>query len=1094
MKKSSYGKLPPGNGKQLLKMKTVLLLWACLFSGVLMASGQLKRITVKVRNATFQEFLQVVKKESGLRIIYQDELLGSVNKRITLNLVNTPVDEVMDKVLFDTRLTCSVVNDQLVLVQRPVLKAKPVTAALVEDSVYRIRGRVYTGQEPPQILADATISVKSTGYTVVSDADGYFEISARKNEILVFSMVGYVTKEQVLNKDYKNLVVSLLQNQKGLDEVVVVGHNQRQRKHIASSIASLDVQSRMEGKTITSLSQSLQGGVTGLQVQQSSGMPGGDAASIKIRGITTMMNSNDPLILVDGVPMPMEHLNPATIESVTILKDAAAAASYGARAANGVVLITTKRGKAGKVSVAYDGYYGFQSPSFLPEFVDAATYMEMYNMALVNSGSQATYSQQTIDKTREGKDPILYPNTDWVKETIKTLSPVTSHSVSVNGGNDVARFAITADYLFQDGMIPVNKMDRLNLRANTTISLSKKLTVNLDVVATRRKTLYPNRDIANGGSRMLDDMYRLPPTVLPKYPSVDGLPEIYGRYSDIVNPTAYAEKGGSISYEFAQSLINLQPKWRVTPDLNVQAQMSYRLNSDVYTQKRDNYYFYDYFTRELVQTWAVQRDAYSQTRDVYYFLLGQADYTKRFGDHEILALAGYSQEEFQNGYWNRSSLMSAYAKLNYTYKDKFLMEASIRTDGSSKFGPGNKFGTFPSLALGWNIHREDFMENVSMINNLKLRASYGKLGNENIGLYRYQSLINPTTGLEAALGNKEIQWEEVGMLDIGFDLGILNDKLTFTFDYYDKRTNKMLIEPQVSLVGGTSNITLNNGKVKNTGWEASMSYNTKLAKSLGLIVRPGISYNDNEITSLPGGRFFKGTAALVNQVGGPIDAYYGYLTDGLLQYGDFESDKTTAKVPVRNGSAPGDIRYIDFNKDGEIDEKDQTMIGNGVPKYNYFANIEFDWNNFNLEFLLQGVGKVDLSNNRFGNAIGYVINPIDLTASGGIPTTYYAANAWRPNNMDARYPRINATPTVNTPNSDFWLQNGAYLRMKFIQLSYALKGNWMKKAGIQYARVYVNTQNPFVISNVKLVDPESQGGSRTYGIMKSYTIGCRITL
>jgi TonB-dependent SusC/RagA subfamily outer membrane receptor len=294
-----------------------------------------------------------------------------------------------------------------------------------------------------------------------------------KNDVLVFSLLGYNSVEQTVLKAYKSLVISLKEKVSELNQITVVGMTEMQKKHKSSSLYSLDVKSNIVGKPITSLSQSLQGGVTGLEVRQASGLPGGDAATIKIRGISTLGNS-DPLVLVDGVPMDMEQINPTTVQSVTILKDAAAAAIYGARAANGVILITTKRGEPGRVSVYYDGYYGFQRPSVIPQFVDAPTYMRMYNVAQMNAGGQPFYTDEEIQKTISGNDPIQYPNTDWAKEVINPAAAIMNHSLSVTGGNHLARFAITGDYMYQDGMMPVMNEKRYNLRANTSITLSYK--------------------------------------------------------------------------------------------------------------------------------------------------------------------------------------------------------------------------------------------------------------------------------------------------------------------------------------------------------------------------------------------------------------------------------------------------------------------------------------------------------------------------------------------------------------------------------------------------------------------------------------------
>ncbi len=1072
-----------------MKLTVLLLLVACL---PVSAHVDAQNITYTKNKAPLEEIFMTIRKQTGYEFLYNTDMLKTA-KKVDVKFSHTPLRKVLGTIFDDLPFTYTIVGKTIVVKQ----KARSFNANSMKraraDTVFTIKGRVFNTQEPPVGLPGVVVRVKGTGRGTVTDEAGYYTIEANKGDILVFSLIGFTTEEHVVLKQYKNLVISLQEKVSELNQVQVVGMTSMEQQHIASSLSSLNVQSNIEGKPITSLSQALQGGVTGLQVRQASGLPGGDAATIKIRGISTLGNS-DPLVLVDGVPMDMEQINPNTVESVTILKDAAAAAIYGARAANGVILITTKRGEPGRISLTYDGYYGYQTPSKIPEFVDAPTYMRMYNIAQINSGGQPLYSEEDIQKTISGEYPLQYPSTDWAKQVIDPTSPITNHSISVTGGNHLARFAITGSYMFQDGMMPVLKEERYNLRANTSITLTNNFYFYLDVLAIKRDNIYPNRALENGGTRILDDMYRLPPTVLPKYPKEEDWPIIYGRYADIVNPIAYFEQGGHIKKDYAQSSVNLQPRWEVLPGLNIKGQFSFRLKSNVYHAVRDNFYFFDYYTKQLVQTWKVQRTAYSTVRNQYYYLAGTADYTWKYKEHRAFAMAGYSQEVFHNNYWDVSSLQSAFGKLNYSFKNKYLLEASLRADGSSKFGPGHKFGYFPSVAVGWNVSKEDFLKDSKWINSLKLRASYGQLGNENIGLYKYQSLISASDGLETKWGNPDITWERVNMLDIGADVSLFeNNKLNFTVDYYNKLTKGLILTPVVSMVGALGSAPLNAGKLKNQGWEFSADYADNLSKDISLFVRAGVSYNKNTILDLTGGPYIG--SGLINKEGYSVDSYFGYKTDGLLKYSDFEKDGTTPKVPIVQGEKPGDIKYIDLNGDGEISSGDETVIGNAVPDYNYFADISINWKRLNLEFLLQGTQGGVVSGNLHGNARGYLYMPLNFDASGGVPTTYRAAHTWRRNNTDARFPRLNAHPSIDLLDSDFWFWNGSYLRVKFAQLSYDLSSSILEKKGIRNLQVYFNAQNPFVATSaLPLVDPESKGGSWTYGIMKMYTIGVHLEL
>lgn len=1064
---------------------TMVLLWMGMMTTYANTNAQL-RINVDLVRGNLPELFKQIQKQSDYLIIYKDDFI-KLNKyeELNLKLNNKTVKEVLDKALKDSGLTYSISGRQIVILS----KNGPVNIA--QDSLLNIRGRVYDTHEPPGALPGVSIRIKGSASGTSTDADGYFNIKARKGDVLVFSMISFLTFEYTVIKADKSLNVALKENVSALNEIVVVGLNEQQKKHIASSVATLNVKSNIEGKPITTLSQSLQGGVTGISVSQGSGLPGGDAATIKIRGISTLGNS-DPLVLVDGIPMDMNHIDPVTVESVTVLKDAAAAASYGSRGANGVIVVTTKRGVAGEIAITYDGYYGVQHASSLPRTVDAPTYMKMYNEASYNNNPANTlpFTQEQIENTRNGMDPVAnhtlaFANTNWLDLLIDEAAPITSSSLSLSGGSNIARFALTGNYTYQKGIIPLSNMKRFNIRANTTISLSDKFQVNLDLLAIRRDTQQPNRPSASGntGNRLLEDMYRVPPTIIPKFPEKDGR-VFYGQHVDIVNPLAYTEVGGTRASEFGQTSINLQPKWEMAKGLNLRGQFSFRLNSDVNRDTRENFNHFDYFTGNLLRTWALQRTT-TLARTTYYYVGATMDYTLNLNDHRIFALGGYSQEETNSGSWDVFSMMSGYAKFNYSYKDKYLLEGTVRTDGSSRFGPGNKFGVFPSVALGWNLHNENFLSGSKIINNLKIRASYGKLGNDNIGLYKYQTLINGSNGVETTYGNPNITWESVNMLDIGLDLGLLkNNKLEFTFDYYDKKTNDIILFPVLPLVGGfEADVPVNAGEVSNKGWEASFNYNERFGEHLSLSFRPGLSYNENEVLKLQGGSIVSPT--VITQVGSSINSIYGYKTDGLLQRSDFDGNGA-ALIPVLPNAKPGDIKYLDLNNDKVIGADDQGIIGNPVSKLNYFANLRLAYKNFDIEALFQGVGKNDAV------LYGMFAQPLDFSADGGIPTAYYADNYWTPERTNARFPRLSIAPANNKLSSDFWFQNAAYLRVKFIQLGYNFRPRMVKKLGVEAIRAYFNAQNPFTFTSVKITDPESRGYQWTYGIVKLYTIGFNV--
>jgi len=1046
------------------------------------AGALAQAVNITKKDMSIVEVFREIKKQTNYTVVCNAAIIKET-PAINVDLKNVQLDKALEVILEPNGLTYQVKKNSIVILRKRPKAVNNIRPTLSQDSLLNIRGVVYNTQEPPQHLANVTVAVKGTGRTAVTDEFGAFALTAQRGDILLFSMIGYEDQEVYVSRTTSNMVIALKDQLNALNEVIVTGMTQQQKQHIASSLSTLSVESNIAGKPITTLSQGLQGGVTGIHVSQGSGLPGGDAATIKIRGITTLNNSN-PLVLVDGVPMDMNHIDPVTVESVTVLKDAAAASIYGSRAANGVIVVTTKRGVPGKLQVGYDGYAGYQTATSLPRTVDGATYMEMYNEASVNAGNASLYSDYEIEETRLGQDPFNFPDINWVDMMIDKTAPINSHTLSISGGNRLARFAVTGNYLDQQGMIPNTNTKRYNIRANTTVTLADNFLVNLDFMTIKRNRDMINRVTTSGRLRFMEDLYRVSPITLPRFPNKGGQ-TFYGQFADIVNPLAYAEVGGVRKFEYAESLINFRPKYTVLPGLNVNGHFSFRMNSDASRFIRENYNHFDYYTGTILRTWGLLRTA-SQSRSTYYFLGANADYTYNFNEHSIFAIGGYSQEQRNSGDWTIYALQSAFTKLNYTYDNRFLLEGTIRMDGSSRFGPKQRYGYFPSVAVGWNIHNERFLQDSRFVHNLKLRASYGSLGNENIDPYLYQSLINSSTGLETTHGNPDISWETVNMLNIGTDIGLLPDNnLELTVDFYDKRTTGMILQPQLPLTGGfQAKVPVNTGEVQNRGWEVSANYTTHFPNTLKMSVRPGFSYNKNEILNLFGGPYFNGD--IRNQEGYAIGSIYGYRTAGLLQESDFDA-MGNPLIPVRSsGSQPGDIKYLDLDNNGQIDEGDQVIIGNPTPEWNYFANFSLDYKNFDLEFLLQGTGKSDAI------IAGMFALPLDLSRDGGVPTTYYADNYWTDGRTDAIFPRLSTNPGDNRLSSDFWFRNAAYMRVKFIQLGYTFNNTVSHKLGISNLRIYLNAQNPLTFTNLEMIDPESRGDQWNYSIMSTYTIGASI--
>lgn len=480
----------------------------------------------------------------------------------------------------------------LVCLLAGVIPPTSVRAAEPEGELLDIRGVVVDTKDTPVALAGVTVVVQGTVRGTTTDAQGFFSIKARHGEILTFTFIGYKGKEYRVTKSVANLSIAMEEELTAIDQVVVTGMTSQQRKHIAASVGSV-ASTNFESKPITRLSQALQGGTTGILVTQNSGLPGGDGATIKIRGVASLLGS-DPLVLVDGFEFDMDKLDPSTVESVSILKDAAAASIYGAKAGNGVILITTKRGSAGKVSVTYNGYFGIQQPIYLPDFIDAPTYMEYLNEANKNSTGTTKYTQEQIDITREGSDPIHYPNTNWMEQTMRKNSPIHEHNFTVSGGNTTARFALSAQYLNQEGMYKCqeNGFERFTVRANTTVNLNKNLLMYVDMFVgrdTQKQPISVNKSI-------LDYIYLAPPTLVSKYPAQEGQKpgyDYYGIYFEWMNPLANLERGTMRASVRDYVTINARPTWHILPGLTLKGQVGYRISTGMDKEDRNAYVFLD---------------------------------------------------------------------------------------------------------------------------------------------------------------------------------------------------------------------------------------------------------------------------------------------------------------------------------------------------------------------------------------------------------------------------------------------------------------------------------------------------------------------
>ena len=951
------------------------------------------------------------------------------------------------------------------------------------DELLDIRGVVVDTKDPPTPLVGVTVLVQGTVRGTTTDAEGFFSIKAKHGDVLTFSFIGYTGKEYRVNKSVANLSIAMEEELTSIDQVVVTGMTSQQRKHIAASVGAV-APSNFENKPITRLSQALQGGTTGILVTQSSGLPGGDGATIKIRGVASLLGS-DPLVLVDGFEFDMDKLDPSTVESVSILKDAAAASIYGAKAGNGVILITTKRGSAGKVSVSYNGYFGIQQPIYLPDFVDGATYMEYINEANRNTTGVDKYTPEQIRITREGSDPIHYPSTDWMKVTMRETAPIHEHNFTVSGGNTTARFALSAQYLNQDGMYKVmdNGFERLTVRANTTVNLNKDIMMFVDMFVGRDTQRQPE----TMNKTILDYIYLAPPTLVSKYPRKEGQKpgyDYYGVYFEWMNPLANLERGTQVESVRDYVTINARPTWHIIPGLTLKGQVGYRIASGMDKKDRNAYVFLDYFSGNESGTFGAVKSATYTTRTSYWMVGATLDWTKEFGDHRINILGGWNEEVDRRNGWDDVALLSFFGKAYYSYKDKYLAEVGIRRDGSSLFGDGHKWGNFPSVAVGWNVNREPWMQNARFIDNFKIRSSYGMLGNNNVALYRYQTIID-NSGNEIVNGNPDLTWEKVKILDAGVDLSLFGQKLEVTFDWFRKVTDDMIVNVPSTPSSGLLAAPMNVGKAEVKGYEIGVGFNHSFTKDIDFSINLGYSYNKSKWLEITNDELINGNT--IYRKGHAIKEYYGYQADHLLTQDDLDF-----RVPIIGGydgattaQLPGDIRYVDTNGDKVITTDDRVPLGDQDPHSVYYGNLSFRWKNLDFDMQVNGVGYVPIFYQ------GLISNPLD-PEYGGTPQRWHLDH-WKAENPDrnAKLPRVTTDPGNNALLSTFWKENGAFVRIKYMQLGYNFKA-LAKKIHAGNFRVYVNVQNPFTFTKVELIDPETKGTHTTYPMFKTYSVGLNV--
>jgi TonB-linked SusC/RagA family outer membrane protein len=1086
-----------------------------------------QQVTLKLKNQKLTETLDKLSANNKVKFAYADNLLKP-SFRVNLNVSNKSIKEVLDEVLTPFNLGYKIIDDVIVISERAeavtytgnlqgAIQAVKVTGTVVDDTNIPLPG--------------VSVKLKGTNLGTVTDVNGKFVIDLPAADgTLVFSFIGFTPKEVPLNGQTNGINVQLVPMQSSLNEVVVVGYGTQKRVNVIGAIDQVTSKA-IEGKPAVNLTQALQGTSPNLIIQQTSNEPGA-YQTVNIRGVSTFGN-NSPLVVIDGITGgDLNLLNPQDIESVSVLKDAGSAAIYGSRSANGVILVTTKKGSknAGAV-LTYNGQGGVQVPHVGYKPVHAYENAILRNEAVVNSGLTPIYSPAQIRQFQDQGDQ------QWFLDAILQNAVQQNHNLSLSGGSNTSTYLVSAGVTDQRNNLvgPNYGLRRYNYRMNLSSEFGKlKLT---SILAYSRTEIKEHS--FNTGTLIVD---------AGRTPTYYKIKDDQGNYltNDVLaefNPLGILEKGGYRKRDNDNIFGNLTAELGITKDFKIKGVFGGTLRSD-------------HMFGRVIQVNFLPKGSYGSDRNTNdenvknLFINTQflAQYTKIFAkNHNVDILIGVANESSTdeqnylrlkytdpelgtpitgtvietsstgtNSHTQESSLNSIFGRASYSYKNKYYGEADFRIDASSKFAKNNRNAFFPSLTAGYRLTEESFMQNYrDKVGDVKLRASYGILGNQNVGNYQflnnYRVSQNDYYGfnnqqvsvIDIQFANPDIRWERASTFNVGADLNFFKSALTVSLDYFNKITRDILLPPVVPGVYGASASDYNAGEVQNRGWELNVNYRLRTG-AFNHTFGFNVGDTKNKVLKLEGGDQLRSfdEMQLLNKVGLPIGSYVGLKRDGYFQNLD---DVTNGPKPAGINVQPGDNRYVDVNKDGIIDDNDLFVFGNGFPRLTFGFNYNLNVKNFDLSLFLQGVGKRDMY------VRGEQVEPFHVNYSQVI--YQHQLDYWTPQNPDARFPRLAASGSQSNTNnfrkgSDMYIFDGKYLRVKNLQIGYTIPAEISKKAGMRKVRVYLTGQNILTFSPMKFIDPESSelngssnipngGGAnsaRSYPLPVYYGFGIDISL
>jgi len=1070
------------------------LSFACMLLTFLQVSAKVhsqEKLTLTEKAISWEKLFDLLEKKSTYTFLYKDDVLPRKEK-IDVEAVELTVTQILDDVFRNSTLSYQVLANNLV-----VIKPRSVQVAEI-----RITGKVLSSGGDP--LSGATVRVKNSSLGTNTDVNGNFTLTVPEEVTLVVSYVGYQPQElPVAGRTQFTIVLQTMPG--NINEVVVIGYGTARKKDLTGSVSTINTRD-IQNIPVGGVDQIMQGKAAGVVVSQSTGAPG-DPIAVRIRGLGTI-NNNDPLYIVDGIPTKdgINEVSPNDIESISILKDAASASIYGARASNGVVLITTKKGRSGKPRMSLNAYTGWQTPEHFIKMANTRQYVNAYNTAATNDNAMNPGNPRPLIPSG-GQDTL--PDVNWQKAVLKT-APMTNLQMSVSGGNENTQYIVSASYFTQKGMVQNSSYDRFNVRTAITSTLSPlfKFGTNINLAYNKTRQVGSSGDGFGAGnpgpSVVRYALFRTPATpVFDKagnYVDLPNPPEFFG---DGLNPVGLAANTDRNFYNYSvlgNAFIEISP----IKNLKIRSDIGTNLLLTEYKQ------FYPTWGSPTRLQNSPNSLGQSFANNFNYNWTNTATYNWVKGKHSLNLLAGseliYSDTRQLSAsgkiFVNQSSpfryldnatgapsppggneshwaLFSLFSRIAYQYNDKYLASFNFRQDGSSRLDPSDRHGNFFSGSAGWRIDKEAFMQEVKPVSLLKLRVSLGQLGNQEIGNYAYTSTVGsggyyPFGGISApsftilSKGNPNVKWETSTEADAGLDMGFFNNALLVTVDYYHKKTTNMLLSiPEPSSAGSAGSPTENAGEVVNSGWELEVAYRKELNKDWHYEISGNLATVHNEILSLaggkpiPGGRIDNNLYGTITTVGQPIGEFYLLQQDGIFQ----NSLEVFTHAHQGAGLQPGDVRFRDTNHDGVIDQNDRVYAGSPIPKFTYGFTGNLGYKHFDLSLFFQGVNGNKIYNQVLTDIEGFY-RPFNITER-------IATQSWHGEGSSNRFPRLSWTGAQNNKQaSTRFLEDGSYLRLKNLQLGYSLGNRVLSRLRISSVRIFASAQNVFTVTKYTGLDPE----------------------